>query len=146
VPKTTFTRSYSDDHHDVVVIGAGPAGLATAAALSRAGVKALVVDRGHPVGTSWRGHYDRLHLHTARWLSQLPGLPIPCTAHCCPGSTRAASTQAARFQLVRDIEALMRDDILVTSHGDTYSLDEIGVAVAQAESVGRQGKVLLVVP
>jgi NADPH:quinone reductase-like Zn-dependent oxidoreductase len=49
----------------------------------------------------------------------------------------------AGVQLVNDIEALMRDDVLVTSPGRTYSLDEIGIAVAQAESVGRQGKVLL---
>jgi NADPH:quinone reductase-like Zn-dependent oxidoreductase len=49
----------------------------------------------------------------------------------------------AGFQLVQDIEALMRDDVLVTSPGRTYSLDEIGIAVAQAESVGRHGKVLL---
>jgi putative flavoprotein involved in K+ transport len=67
----------ADEHHDVVVIGAGPAGLATAAALSRAGTEALVVDRGEHVGTSWRGHYDRLHLHTVRRLSNLPGLQIP---------------------------------------------------------------------
>jgi putative flavoprotein involved in K+ transport len=73
----TFTRIHSDEHHDVVVIGAGPAGLATAAALSRAGVDALVVDRGEQVGTSWRGHYDRLHLHTVRRFSHLPGLEIP---------------------------------------------------------------------
>jgi NADPH2:quinone reductase len=49
----------------------------------------------------------------------------------------------ARLQLVKEIEALMRDDVLVTSPGRTYSLDEVGVAVAQAESVGRHGKVLL---
>jgi cation diffusion facilitator CzcD-associated flavoprotein CzcO len=73
----TVTCSHSDEHHDVVVIGAGPAGLATAAALARGGVEALVVDRGEQVGTSWRGHYDRLHLHTVRWLSHLPGLQIP---------------------------------------------------------------------
>jgi NADPH:quinone reductase len=49
----------------------------------------------------------------------------------------------AGVQLGQDIEALMRDDVLVTSLGQTYSLDEIGNAVAQAESVGRRGKVLL---
>jgi NADPH:quinone reductase-like Zn-dependent oxidoreductase len=53
---------------------------------------------------------------------------------------------AATSQLAQDIEALMRDDVLVTSPGRTYSLDEIGIAVAQAESVGRHGKVLLVAP
>jgi NADPH:quinone reductase-like Zn-dependent oxidoreductase len=52
----------------------------------------------------------------------------------------------AGLQLVQDIEALMRDEVLVTSPGRTYSLDEIGTAVTQAESVGRHGKVLLTVP
>ncbi len=63
-------------YHDVVVIGAGPAGLATGAALQRAGVRPLIVDRADAVGASWRGHYDRLHLHTVRALSHLPGLRI----------------------------------------------------------------------
>ncbi|HWE07890.1 MAG TPA: zinc-dependent alcohol dehydrogenase family protein [Solirubrobacteraceae bacterium] len=49
----------------------------------------------------------------------------------------------ARLQLANEIEALMRGDVLVTSPGRTYSLDDIGRAVAQAESVGRHGKVLL---
>jgi NADPH:quinone reductase-like Zn-dependent oxidoreductase len=52
----------------------------------------------------------------------------------------------AGSQLEQEIEALMRDDVLVTTPGRTYSLDEIGTAVAQAESVGRHGKVLLVAP
>jgi NADPH2:quinone reductase len=49
----------------------------------------------------------------------------------------------AGVQLAEEIEALMRDDVLVTSPGHTYALDEISTAVAQAESVGRHGKVLL---
>jgi putative flavoprotein involved in K+ transport len=62
---------------DAAVIGAGPAGLATAAMLRKRGVDAVVIDRAEAVGASWRGHYDRLHLHTVRWLSHLPGLRIP---------------------------------------------------------------------
>ena len=61
----------------MVVIGAGPGGLAVAASLREAGVDALVVDRADAVGSSWRRHYDRLHLHTPRRWSALPGLPIP---------------------------------------------------------------------
>ena len=34
-------------------------------------------DRAPTVGASWRGHYDRLRLHTVRWLSDLPGLRFP---------------------------------------------------------------------
>jgi putative flavoprotein involved in K+ transport len=61
----------------VLVVGAGPAGLAAAASLRRRGVEALVVDRGSAVGDSWRARYDRLHLHTPRVQSGLPGMPIP---------------------------------------------------------------------
>jgi putative flavoprotein involved in K+ transport len=62
---------------DAIVIGAGPGGLAAAAALRQRGLRPLVVERAQQVGASWRGHYDRLHLHTTRRLSALPGLPIP---------------------------------------------------------------------
>jgi cation diffusion facilitator CzcD-associated flavoprotein CzcO len=62
---------------NVLVVGAGPAGLATAACLRRRGVDALVVDRGAAVGDSWRARYDRLHLHTPRIQSALPGLRVP---------------------------------------------------------------------
>jgi cation diffusion facilitator CzcD-associated flavoprotein CzcO len=37
----------------------------------------LVVDRGSALGDSWRKRYDRLHLHTPRVQSALPGLAIP---------------------------------------------------------------------
>ena len=60
-----------------VVIGAGPAGLAAAAELTRAGIPAIVLDKADRVGASWAGHYDRLHLHTSRGLSGLPGYRIP---------------------------------------------------------------------
>ncbi|MFE9929847.1 flavin-containing monooxygenase [Streptomyces sp. NPDC005533] len=61
----------------VYVIGAGPGGLAVAAALRARGVRAVVVEKSDEVGASWRRHYDRLHLHTTRRLSALPGLPMP---------------------------------------------------------------------
>ncbi len=61
----------------VLVVGAGPAGLAVAACLRARGIEPLVVDRGSSVGDSWRARYDRLHLHTPRVQSGLPGLPIP---------------------------------------------------------------------
>ena len=65
---------------EVVVIGAGPGGLAVAAALKAHRINAVVVDRAPQVASSWRGHYDRLHLHTPRRWSGLPGYPIPRSA------------------------------------------------------------------
>jgi putative flavoprotein involved in K+ transport len=41
--------------------------------LKRRGIDTVVVDRADTVAASWRRHYDRLHLHTVRWLSHLPG-------------------------------------------------------------------------
>jgi putative flavoprotein involved in K+ transport len=62
---------------DTIVIGGGAAGLASAAMLKRSGLDPVVIERGPEVGWSWRGRYDRLHLHTVRWLSGLPGHGIP---------------------------------------------------------------------
>lgn len=62
---------------DAYIIGAGPGGLAVAAAMAKRGLHGVVLERSSGVGTSWRGHYDRLHLHTPRELSGLPGFPIP---------------------------------------------------------------------
>ncbi|MFD5680144.1 flavin-containing monooxygenase [Streptomyces bacillaris] len=65
------------DDRPVYVIGGGPGGLATAAALRARGVRAVVLEKADRIGASWRGHYDRLHLHTTRRWSALPGLRMP---------------------------------------------------------------------
>jgi thioredoxin reductase len=62
---------------DAIVIGAGPAGLATAAALQTRGLNPSVLEKSDAVGAVWRRHYDRLHLHTDRARSGLPGLAMP---------------------------------------------------------------------
>jgi cation diffusion facilitator CzcD-associated flavoprotein CzcO len=62
---------------ETIVVGAGPAGLACAAALRRAGGSVIVLEVADKVASSWRGHYDRLSLHTPKRQSGLPGLPMP---------------------------------------------------------------------
>jgi indole-3-pyruvate monooxygenase len=57
-----------------LIVGAGPAGLATAACLKQRGIEAVVLEAGPSAGTSWRNHYDRLHLHTVKEESHLPGV------------------------------------------------------------------------
>jgi len=61
----------------LVVVGAGAAGLATAALLRRAGREPLVLEAGPEPGAAWRERYDRLRLHTPRLLSGLPNRRIP---------------------------------------------------------------------
>ncbi len=64
----------ADGAPTVAVVGAGPAGLATAALLRRDGVRAIVLDRDERIGSSWADRYDSLRLNTVRWMSDLPGL------------------------------------------------------------------------
>lgn len=64
-------------HTDALVIGAGPAGLACAAMLCEQGLGTTILEKAATVGSVWRRHYDRLHLHTDRGHSALPGLPMP---------------------------------------------------------------------
>src|SRR3954466_4560939 len=65
------------ESQEVVVVGAGAAGLATAVLLQERGLRPLVLEAGTEPGAAWRARYDRLHLHTPRLLSGLPGLRIP---------------------------------------------------------------------
>jgi cation diffusion facilitator CzcD-associated flavoprotein CzcO len=80
---------------DAIVVGAGPAGLATAAALRALGLEAVILEKSDAVGAVWRRHYDRLHLHTDRVRSSLPGLPMP----------QAYGRYPSRVQVVQYLEA-----------------------------------------
>jgi len=65
---------------DVVVIGAGPAGLATSRELTKRGVEHVVLERGDRVAHSWANLYESLVLHTGKHMSALPGLRLPRSA------------------------------------------------------------------
>lgn len=60
-----------------IIVGAGPAGLAVGACLKRAGIPNLILEQSDQVGSAWRRHYDRLHLHTAKAQSALPFVAFP---------------------------------------------------------------------
>jgi len=62
---------------ETLVVGASAAGLATAACLQQSGQGFEILEAGDVVGQVWRHHYDRLHLHTPKSSSGLPGLPMP---------------------------------------------------------------------
>jgi len=61
----------------VVIVGAGPAGLAAAACLQKAGVDFAILEKENRVASSWYRHYERLHLHTVKRYSALPFVPFP---------------------------------------------------------------------
>src|SRR5580692_9287244 len=79
---------------NAIIIGAGPAGLACAAAMTAAGLSAVTLEKAGTVGSVWRLHYDRLHLHTDRDHSGLPGMAMP----------RDYPTYPSRAQVVEYLE------------------------------------------
>ena len=62
---------------DVLVGGAGQAGLALGYYLRTTPLRFQLIDRHTRVGDSWRRRYDSLVLFTPRAYSGLPGLPVP---------------------------------------------------------------------
>jgi indole-3-pyruvate monooxygenase len=86
----------------VIILGAGPSGLAAAACLREKGVPFIVLERAGAVGSTWRNHYERLHLHTIKQFSALPGLPWPSTVPMYPSREEVVAyleRYAARFQI-----------------------------------------------
>lgn len=63
---------------EILVVGAGPAGIAAAVSAERAGARALLVDmQAEPGGQVWRGQWTRPTLAPARhWLSALRHSPV----------------------------------------------------------------------
>jgi putative flavoprotein involved in K+ transport len=112
----------------VVIVGAGSAGLAAAAALRKAGVESAVLERGPSIGTSWRNRHEELRLNTIRWLSDLPGLRIP----------RSAGRWVSRDDYIRYLErfaAAYRLDIQFGVH--VQRLDPVNGGWEIASSTGR---------
>ena len=62
---------------DVLVIGAGQAGLAMGYYLAREGRRFVIVDGADSIGAAWRERWDSLVLFTPRRYDALPGLAFP---------------------------------------------------------------------
>ena len=65
------------DPTDVVVIGAGQAGLSAAYHLQRRGLDYAVLDAEEGPGGAWRHRWKSLRMATVNGISDLPGIPKP---------------------------------------------------------------------
>jgi putative flavoprotein involved in K+ transport len=73
-----------DDAVDVIVVGAGQAGLAMAWYLARLGLRSQVLEASAELGQSWRNRWDSLTLFTPAQYDALPGMPFPAPADTYP--------------------------------------------------------------
>ena len=83
---------------DVLVVGAGQAGLALAWHLGRRGVRYLLVDAAAELGHSWRSRWDSLRLFTPSRYDGLPGTPFPAPPDSHPTKDEVADYLAAYAQ------------------------------------------------
>jgi putative flavoprotein involved in K+ transport len=67
----------SGSDYEVVVIGAGQAGLAIGYVLKQQGRRFVILEAADSIGSAWRQRWDSLTLFTPRRYSSLPGLPFP---------------------------------------------------------------------
>ena len=127
----------------VIVIGAGPAGLASAAELGRRGVPALVLDRADSVGSSWRDRYDRLRLNSSRPFSKLPGARFPRGTGMFPSRdevVRYLESYAQRYRIdVRhgtQVERIDRvdDGLVVRTAGGDFEAAHVVMATGYAHT------------
>ena len=119
----------------IVVIGAGPAGLACAAMVRETGAEVVVLERGK-VGDAWTKRYDRLRLHTVRWLSCLPGYRMPRSFGKWPTHERVLEylqRYADRYEL----------DVRTGAEAKRVVRDEAGWAVETADGELRAERVVV---
>jgi cation diffusion facilitator CzcD-associated flavoprotein CzcO len=64
---------------EVLVVGAGQAGLSLAARLTALGIPTVVVESNERIGDNWRKRYQSLVLHNQVWANHLPFLEFPAT-------------------------------------------------------------------
>ncbi|WP_273762100.1 flavin-containing monooxygenase [Aeromonas hydrophila] len=108
-----------DQRFDVVVIGAGQAGLASGWHLKQQGLNFIILDEQRRPGGNWRNYYDSLELFSPAAYSSLPGMPFSGTPGHYP----------SRDEVVRYLE----------QYADLFQLPiRLGVQVTQVEQ-GNEG-------
>ncbi|MHB8960144.1 MAG: flavin-containing monooxygenase [Candidatus Limnocylindrales bacterium] len=86
----TEMTSPATERHDVIVVGAGQAGLATSHHLARKGIEHVVLEAGTRAGDAWRDRWDSLRLFTPAGIDGLPGMPFPHPATGLPTKDQMA--------------------------------------------------------
>ena len=122
---------------DVVVIGAGQAGLAIGYLLARQRRHFVILEAADAVGASWRSRWDSLVLFTPRRHDALPGLAFPGDPDGYPTRDEVVEyldQYAARFDLPIQfntaVSSLSDEDgaFRIEAHGRMVAADQVIVA------------------
>jgi putative flavoprotein involved in K+ transport len=129
--------SVKPTRYEVVVVGAGQAGLAIGYHLARRGLRFTILDRADSIAPAWRERWESLTLFTPRRYDGLPGLPFPGDPDGYPSRDevidyleRYARTFELPIRLSTQVKRLTTEDgtfVLETDAG-TITADQVVVA------------------
>ena len=125
--------------NDVVVIGAGQAGLSVGYQLKQRGVPFVILDANERVGDVWRNRWDSLRLFSPARFDGLPGMPFPAAKTYFPTKDEMAdflATYAKRFALPVEtgvrVDRLTRSDSGFVVRAGTREIEARQVVVAMS--------------
>ncbi len=72
------------ERYDVVIIGAGQAGLAAGYHLAKRGIPFLILEDHDRIGDNWRTRWESLRLYSPAVVDGLPGMPFPAKRFAYP--------------------------------------------------------------
>lgn len=126
-----------DDRYDVVVVGAGQAGLAIGHFLTEQSRRFVILEGADSVGSAWRSRWDSLVLFTPRRYDALPGLAFPGDPDGYPTRDevvayleRYAEHDGLPVELSRPVGSLTRDEngFVLETRGRRLHAGEVVVA------------------
>lgn len=108
---------------DVLIVGAGQAGLAMGYYLQRYRKNFVILDQGTQVGEVWRRRYDSLQLFTPRMFSSLPGLALEGDPHGLPTKDEVAD-YLKRYAMEFSLPIQLRTTVLqLTQNSKGFCLE-----------------------
>jgi putative flavoprotein involved in K+ transport len=130
--------------YEVVVVGAGQAGLAIGHFLRRQGRRLVILERASQIAPAWRERWDSLTLFTPRRYSGLPGVPFPGDPDGYPTRDeviahleRYAENFSLPFELNSEVNELDRGEdgrFHLEVDGQTITADQVVVATGPFQS------------
>ncbi|KAG5953436.1 hypothetical protein E4U53_005547 [Claviceps sorghi] len=123
-----LAQNYNDGSEpEVLIIGAGQAGLTAAVRLKALGINALIVDRNQRVGDNWRNRYDQLVLHDPVWYDHLPYMNFPPQWPVFTPKDKLADWLEA-YASIMELNVWLKTELVQTSWDDIKSIWTVELA------------------
>ncbi|PFO66254.1 oxidoreductase [Bacillus cereus] len=122
---------------DIIIVGAGQAGLTMGYYLRQEGYNFLLLEAGNQIGDSWRNRYDSLQLFTPREYSSLPGMIVkgegkgfPCKDEMAAYLEEYARYFTLPVQLQTEVFKIKKEKDIFELHTPTEILQSKKVVIA----------------